>query len=163
QQGVYSEDFASYLEPDGRGITTENLTRAARDRGWSAVPFAGSVTQLQSAINDGRPIVALIEQRPGRFHFVVVIGWTGGRVVVHDRAVRSNRTFTQARWERLWSGGQHWALLVLPPSPRPSTAVTIASPTLDTMNTTGPTGGHGSGACGPLIAEGIALAEAGDL
>ena len=83
---AYAEDFATLVDDSAEGITVNRLSRAIAERGWPATPFTGSTTDVEDHLARGRPIIALIEDRPGRYHYVVVVAWTGDRVVVHDPA-----------------------------------------------------------------------------
>ena len=114
--GVRAEDFAAQLEPGGAGIRTDSLVAAIRARGWTAYPLAGTAADVSAHLAHGRPVIALIEVHPGRFHYVVLLAWANGGVILHDPALAPFRTWTEAAFEKAWSGGGRWALLVLPPA-----------------------------------------------
>jgi ABC-type bacteriocin/lantibiotic exporter with double-glycine peptidase domain len=82
--GVYSEDFAALVEEDEGGIRTSVLAAEVRRRGWQAIDFSGSASAVQRLLREGRPLLALIEDRPGRYHYVVLTGWVGDLVLFHD-------------------------------------------------------------------------------
>ena len=53
-------------------------------------------------IRRGRPVIALIEDSPGRYHYVVIVGWESGTVTVHDPARAPSRALPAARFEAEW-------------------------------------------------------------
>ena len=111
---VYADDFAPLVDKSAGGISIGALARAVQDRGWRALPFAGTADDVQSHVTRGRPIIALIEAGPGRFHYVVVVAWTEDRVVFHDPAVSAHRILDITRFERAWQVTGRSSLLVLP-------------------------------------------------
>lgn len=122
---VYAEDFAPLADTSAGGISIGALARAVQDRGWRALPFAGTPDDVQGHLSRGRPVIALIEAGPARFHYVVVVAWTEDRVVFHDPAVSAHRILDISRFERAWQVTGRTSLLVLPraagvPSPAPS-------------------------------------------
>ena len=129
QRGVYAEDFAPLVVATGEGIRTDDLINAVRQRGWQAVPFAGAADLMQRRLEQGQPVIALIEDRPGRYHYVVIVAWRAGRVTIHDPARGPHRQLDENRFERAWQTTGHWAMLVLPPNaPASATAPIVASP-----------------------------------
>ncbi len=111
---VYAEDFASLVDTRVGGIAVGALARAVEERGWRARAFAGTAGDAQTHIGEGRPLIALIEDRPGRLHYVVVVAWTGNRVVFHDPAINPFRTLDAAAFDQRWRVTGRTALLVLP-------------------------------------------------
>jgi hypothetical protein len=111
---VYAEDFAALVDTRAGGIAVGALARAVEERGWRARAFAGTAADAQTHITEGRPLIALVEDRPGRLHYVVVVAWTADRVVFHDPAVNPFRTLDAATFDRRWRVTGRTALLVLP-------------------------------------------------
>src|SRR5688572_9156834 len=111
---VYAEDFVSLVDERAGGIAVSALARAVEERGWRARTFAGTAGDAQAHIGEGRPLIALVEERPGRLHYVVVVAWTSARVVFHDPAVNPFRTLDAATFDRRWRVTGRTALLVLP-------------------------------------------------
>lgn len=111
---VYAEDFASLVDTRVGGIAVGALAHAVEERGWRARTFAGTAGDVQAHIGEGRPLIALVEDRPGRLHYVVVVAWTANRVVFHDPAVNPFRTLDAATFDRRWRVTGRTALLVLP-------------------------------------------------
>ncbi len=113
---AYAEDFATLVDDSAEGITVNRLSRAIAERGWPATPFTGSTTDVEDHLARGRPIIALIEDRPGRYHYVVVVAWTGDRVVVHDPANGPFRIVSRTAFDRAWAVTGRTTMLVLPPT-----------------------------------------------
>jgi hypothetical protein len=160
ERQVYPEDFAALVDQSASGIRTDVLAADVRRRGWTSFPLnagAGSGGEwIRRHVELGRPIVALIEVRPGRYHYVVVVAWTGEHAIVHDPARGPFRVMSQAEFDRVWARTDRWALLLLPPDDRPAepgtppgSATTGAPPATDR--------------CGTLVAEMVARARAGDV
>ena len=70
RRGVYAEDFISLVRPELRGILTSDLVAAARARGWETRAFDGTPEEVRSILEQGQPVVALIQVAPGRYHYV---------------------------------------------------------------------------------------------
>ena len=155
ERQVYAEDFARLVDRSARGIRTDVLTAEAVRRGWQAFPFSSdsgtSAEWVQHHVGRGRPVIALIEVGPGRYHYVVIVAWSGELVIAHDPARAPFRVMSSVEFDRAWAAAGHWALLILPAEDRPSAPA--APPTLSAGHTTSP--------CGPLVQEMVALAKAG--
>ena len=123
---VYAEDFSTLVDARAGGIAVGALARAVEERGWRAHRLAGTADAAETHIRDGRPLIALIEDRPGRLHYVVVVAWTSSRVVFHDPAVNPFRTLDAAAFDRRWRVTGRTALLVLPATT--ATASPVTSP-----------------------------------
>lgn len=113
-RGITSEDFAPLLNARGDGIESRALVADLDARGWRAHAFSGSLSSLSHHLSRGRPVIALIEVRPARYHFVVVVQVTGVEVVYHDPAARPSEQMARAEFEQAWAGSGRTALLVLP-------------------------------------------------
>jgi hypothetical protein len=160
-RGVRAEDFAPLVDAQAGGIRQSALVEALRARGWTALPVAaaaGSADPLAAELARSRPIVALIEDRPGRYHYVVIVGATGDRIVLHDPALAPFRVLARDAFERSWASTRRWAIVLLPPDASGLTASTGASSsTVDTVDSPG-----ASDPCAALVAEGTRLAARGD-
>jgi hypothetical protein len=110
------EDFTGSLTPDGTGITTGELKRLAEARGFQAFAFRGERVELVSHLEKGRPLIALLETAAGRHHYVVVLAWTNGRILMHDPATGPFRIVAENEWRRLSEPTGSWSLLLLPPA-----------------------------------------------
>lgn len=115
-RGVYADDFAPLIEEGAGGIRTDRLAAGIRERGWEATPFDGSLEFLATETGHGRPIIALIEVAPDRYHYVVVTRASpgDGRVVFHDPAIAPNRIETAVAFDRGWKPARSWCLRILP-------------------------------------------------
>ena len=156
--GVYAETFADLVDAEANGIRGSDLIRALGERGFETSAFEGDAARVQAALAARRPPVALIEDRPGRFHYVVVVGWRDDRVIVHDPARAPFRVLPAAAFVRAWSASRYWTLLA---QPRDGAAVAIATAAAAPAPAGSPAGS--SGVCAGMVEEGIRLAGAGDL
>ena len=152
------EDFAALVDRSASGIRTDVLTSDVKRRGWQALPFnAGpspSSTWMREQIDRGRPVIALIEVRPNRYHYVVVVAWTSDRVIVHDPARAPFRLLSRAEFDRAWTAAGDWALLLLPPEGRSlERSAASASRVMDVPSR--------ADACGDLVQEMVGLARTG--
>ncbi|MBA2302008.1 MAG: C39 family peptidase [Acidobacteria bacterium] len=149
---IRAESFAALVTDSERGIRADDLLQDLGRRGWDAKSFTGARALVQARLAAGQPVVTLIEDRPGYFHFVVVIAWVNGRVIHHDPARAPFRVIGEEAFDAAWSASSRWTMLLLPPSgglSRPETPDAAAP-----VNTSGP--------CGDLVAQGIRTAETGD-
>ena len=119
RRGVYAEDFANLVDPAEHGIRTTALAAAASGRGWDVRAFDGTVDQVQAALHDSIPVIALIEVAPNRYHYVVLLGWARGLVAYHDPAIGPSRSVAEAHFLETWEGGQRWAMVLAPRPPEP--------------------------------------------
>lgn len=156
---VHPEDFSTLIDRGAAGIRTDVLTTAVSGRGWNAHPrttTTGATAEwIRGQVDQGRPVIALIQIAPNRYHYVVVVGWTADRVIAHDPADAPYRVVTVTEFERAWAAAGQWALLVLPTETRLKVAPRVETRTTDTA--------IGSGACGQLIQNMVSLARAGDV
>ena len=151
-----AEQFAPLVDDSERGIRTDVLTRAAETRGWQALAHragASPLADLDAHVARGRPAIALIEERPGRFHYVVVLARTDRAVIVHDPARTPFRVIPTEEFDRRWSAASRWTLLVLPGEARTA----APAPTVN-----GPGGPAPGGPCSALVDQSVERALAGD-
>jgi hypothetical protein len=154
-----AEDFAPLVDPDEGGIRTGQLVEAARERGWHALPVPAATAGLvRSHVDGGRPTVALIEERPGVLHYVVIVAWTDTEVVAHDPARSPFRVLTHEEFDRRWAVSGRWLLLVLPAGSDAAApvepAAAVASVEAADADAIEP--------CGALVALGVSRAAAGN-
>jgi ABC-type bacteriocin/lantibiotic exporter with double-glycine peptidase domain len=117
---VYPDDFASLVDRSAGGIHTSALVRALEARHWIAVAGPGDLTQLTREVARGRPVIALVEDRPGRYHYVVVVAANDREVVLHDPARAPSRRVEAAKFDAAWQKSQHWMLILLPKQQPPA-------------------------------------------
>ena len=114
ERGLTAESFAPLVDRSAAGIRTEALTGELRARGWDVTGLAGTPAILDTELARGRPVIALIEDRPGRFHYVVVVGATAGAVIYHDPAQVPFRTMARDEFDARWRVTDRWMAVVLP-------------------------------------------------
>jgi predicted double-glycine peptidase len=160
EREVFAEDFVALVDRSASGIRTDVLTSEVRRRGWQALPFhagqAPSGGWMREQVDRGRPVIALIQVRPGRYHYVVIVAWTSERVIIHDPARAPFRVLSRLEFERAWTAAGDWALLLLPsegrPLEQPASPVSVGT---DVSSRAGP--------CGDLVQEMVERARTGDL
>jgi predicted double-glycine peptidase len=160
ERQVYPEDFAALVNRSASGIRTDVLTSDVKRRGWQALPVnadrSSSGAWMRDQLDRGRPIVALVEVRPDRYHYVVIVAWTSEHVIVHDPARAPFRVLSRPAFDQMWAQAGRWALLLLPPERRPfERQAPSASVTTDLSASAGP--------CAPLVQEMVELSRAGDV
>jgi len=163
-QTAVAEDFADLVDPIKGGIRTGQLTEAAGAEGWTALPFAGEAATgslMTSQLSRGRPVVALLLERPGVFHYVVVTARTPGEVIFHDPARAPYRTLSVEEFDRRWSSSQHWMLLVVPAAASPDEARGSHLPSTASLPA-GPVNDERS-ACSELVDDAVERAASGHL
>jgi hypothetical protein len=161
QRGVFPQDFATLVAPGESGILTGALASAVRDRGWQAVVSGvgeDGRARIRSEIDQGRPIIALIEVGPRAYHYVVIVGSTDQQVVLHDPARAPFRVLAWADFDKAWAATGRWMMLVLPPDgfrPR-GDAAKAPAPSSDEAVPADVT------PCRALVERGVDLALSGD-
>ncbi|MGH9346259.1 MAG: C39 family peptidase, partial [Vicinamibacterales bacterium] len=120
--GVAAEDFAPLVDRAKGGIETSVLARAVRERGYQALPAAGTAALARRELAQGRPVIALIEDRPGAFHYVVLVGWHARAVVLHDPARTPYILLRPDELERRWRVSGNWMLAVAPRTASPGSS-----------------------------------------
>ena len=122
RRGVYARDFASLVRPASGGILTTDLVSATRARGWEVQVFHDTPELVQNNLRDGIPVVALIQVARDRYHYVVVLGWSGGQVVFHDPAAAPFTAIDEDSFLARWTAADRWSLVVRPAPVAPVTA-----------------------------------------
>ena len=153
---VYAETFADLVDAGAEGIRGADLIGALRSRGWTAESIRGDSARIQRELVARRPAVLLIEDRPKRFHYVVAVGWSQGRVIVHDPARGPFRLIDERAFMKAWGKSNNWALIAEPP---PVSANGEAARTPSPVDDYAPKVAEG---CGALINEGVRLAGSDD-
>ena len=153
--GVLAEDFSALVEPGQPGIRTGALVKAIEARGWTALPLAGTAADVESHLVQGRPVIALIRAGSDSYHYVVLVAWANGWVIIHDPGVGPFRSLREAEFDAAWSGSGGWALLVLPP--REAGTPAAPGPVADA-----PASPVAPDGCGAMVDAGVLLARQGD-
>lgn len=152
ERGLTAESFAHLVDRSAAGIRTDALVRDLMTRGWTAIALDGTDAAVDAELQRGRPVLTLIEDRPGRYHYIVIVATTRDAVVFHDPARAPLRVVSRVEFSRRWQAAGRWMAVVVPGERTPETrpVVNEAPP--------GP-----KGTCEQVIATGISEAQAGDL
>jgi hypothetical protein len=154
---TYPDAFQPLVDRAAGGIRTGALTADLERRGWRAIAGSGDGAQIATELARGRPVIALVQDSPGRYHYVVVVGWQAGKVTLHDPARAPSRVIGAAGFDAAWRKSGRWMLVVLPPAARPAEVSRVEPPSASSVAEHAPA----AGACARLVDDGIALA-AGD-
>ena len=156
ERGLTAESFAHLVDRSAAGIRTARLIDDLRGRGWNATGIAGTEAALAQELTRGRPILTLIEDRPGTFHYIVVVAAAQRAIVFHDPARAPMRVMSRDEFNARWAAADRWMAVIIP-----GQAVT-RDPGLGTRVIPGNVP-LTSTACERLVTEGVALAQANDL
>jgi predicted double-glycine peptidase len=152
ERGLTAESFAHLVDRSAAGIRTDALLRELTQRGWMAAALDGTDEAVDAELQRGRPVLTLIEDRPGRFHYVVVVATTREAVIFHDPARAPLRVVGRAEFSRRWQATRRWMAVVVPGARMPEVApASVEAPRA------------APGACDQLVAGGVAQAQAGDV
>ena len=151
ERGIDAEAFRPLIDRKARGIRTDALASNLRARGWTVLALDGSAEALERELQHGRPIITLIEDHPGTYHFVVVVARSTNGVVFHDPARAPFRVSTAAEFDKRWAVTNRWMLVVTPGAVR--STITLSAPDRVVPST----------ACDQQIADGVRLAQQNDL
>ncbi len=151
---VSAESFAGLLEPTGVGIRTDVLRADLIGRGWNAVAIQDDAQAVVRELDAGRPAIALIEDRPGTYHYVVVVGWHARGVVLHDPARVPFRVMAVDEFQRRWRVTRRWTLAVTPGTAPLSAGIPVGA---DAVAPVIPENGV---TCDALVARGVSEAQA---
>ena len=153
ERGLNAESFAHLVDRSAAGIRTSALVGELRSRGWGATGIVGSRAQIEQELDRGRPVLALIEDRPGTYHYIVIVAATPVAVVFHDPARAPTRVMSSDEFGRRWGRADRWMAVVLPPAPAPGIDAPAPAP-----SATGP-----DTPCARLVERGVLRAHANDL
>ena len=152
--GIRAESFAPLVDKAAGGIRAEDLLQGLSDRGWDARSFRGDRHVVAARLAARQPVITLIEDRPGSFHFVVIVAWANARVVYHDPARAPFRVVAEDTFETAWRKSDHWTLLALPPAGGVTTSPGNVESGSPAREDTSP--------CAALVAEGVRAAGEGN-
>jgi hypothetical protein len=157
--GLTAESFAGLVDRSAAGIRTDALRADLVGRGWNAVELKATPAVVSRELQSGRPVIALIEDRRGTYHYVVVVGWHDRGVVLHDPARVPYRVMPVDEFLRRWQATDNWLLAVTPGTQ----SANIAS-TAPPESTAAPARlTDGAVSCSELIASGVAEAQSNRL
>jgi hypothetical protein len=151
ERGLNAESFAHLVDRSAAGIRTTSLIGELRQRGWNAAGLAGTAELLEQELARGRPVVTLIEDRPGTYHYIVVVATARQAIVFHDPARAPMRVMSRDEFGARWRAADRWMAVIVPASRSVAAAApaTVVAPPVS--------------ACDRLVADGVALAQAEDL
>ena len=152
ERGLTAESFAHLVDRSAAGIRTDALLRELTMRGWMATALDGTKDAIAAEIQSGRPVLTLIEDRPGRFHYIVIVGTTPNAVVFHDPARAPLRVIGREEFDRRWQATRRWMAVVVPGERTPDAGRPVTEVRAGPQST-----------CDELIAAGVSQAQAGDL
>lgn len=132
ERDVYADAFAPLVDWSAGGIRTSALTRALDERGWQTTAGGGDLVRLRAELALGRPVIALIEDRPDRYHYVVVVAAPeDGPVIHHDPARAPSRSLPAPAFDARWAKAERWMLVLRPP---PGSAAAARVPEADSSS-----------------------------
>lgn len=157
ERGVSAESFAHLVDHSAAGIRTDALIDELRMRGWTATGVRGDAALAAGELARGRPVVALIEDRPGVYHYVVVVARLLGVVVFHDPARLPFRVMRDDTFARQWRAAGSWMAVIVPGDGRdvpqePSAPSTVLAGTPDRLT-----------GCDAQVSAGVRHAQDGEL
>jgi hypothetical protein len=161
ERGIDAETFTSLVDRKAGGIRAGALASDIRARQWQAVDAAGTAETLSRELQRKRPVIVLLEERRGTFHYVVVVARSADGVVFHDPARAPFRVASAAEFDRRWSASGHWMLVVTPATP--DLQQLSDSPPADLVVDPALSAGGDAAACDQLVADGVRQAQAEDL
>lgn len=144
------DEFAPLLDLRSRGIPAAALADAVRQRGLAATVFRADAGEVRRQLARGRPVIGLIGAGQGRLHYVVIVAWTSGHVLLHDPARGPFRVYRERDLFAAWRASGGWALVA---SKNESAAAD--APAAE------PASSGGGSACEVLVGQGVELARAG--
>ena len=157
ERGIDAETFSPLVDRRAGGIRTAALVDDLRARRWNATAIQGSADRIDAEIHAGRPVIALIEERPAIYHFVVVVGRNDAGIVFHDPARAPFRVASATEFDRHWSATNRWMLILTPMSGEPA----AGPPRAELASSADPSAPPSS--CDVQIAEAVRQAGENDL
>ena len=151
ERGLDAESFAHLVDRSAGGIRTTRLIAELRERGWQAQAVEGREDLIDAELARGRPVLTLIEDRPGTFHYVVIVASTPQAIVFHDPARSPFRVMEREPFERRWSAADRWMAIVVPAEPSRSAEPPAVIEVV------------GGSSCTALMSTGVQQAQAGQL
>jgi hypothetical protein len=162
QREVNAESFAHLVDRSAAGIRTGALVSSLRERGWNVTAVGGTAAILGGELTRARPVLTLIEDRPGAYHYVVVVGATDRTIFFHDPARAPFRAMARDEFERRWSAADRWMAIVVPgDGGRDAERPAVGSSESRSLPGGGPS--VPSSPCDARVADGIASAQRQDL
>lgn len=104
--------------PGARGALPADLENYPVKRGFKTHQYTGSVADVRKHVDDGVPIVILVDQGLSVYqinHFMVAVGYTDTGIIFHNGR-KQNAVVTNSRLEKIWKKTGYWTLRVVPSS-----------------------------------------------
>ena len=114
ERALSAESFAHLVDRSAAGIRTDALAADIAGRGWTATAVAGDDLLARAELARGRPVLALIRDRPWTFHYIVIVAWQEHSIVFHDPARAPFRVMGREEFTRRWKAARSWMLIVVP-------------------------------------------------
>ena len=152
ERGLTAESFAHLVDRSAAGIRTDALLRDLMTRGWTAIALDGTDAAMDAELQRGRPVLTLIEDRPGRYHYVVIVATTREAVVFHDPARAPLRVVGRGEFAQRWQAAGRWMAVIVPGGRTPETTPVVSEAPPSPKGT-----------CEQLIATGVSEAQGGNL
>jgi ABC-type bacteriocin/lantibiotic exporter with double-glycine peptidase domain len=99
-----------------RGTVTLDMVLYAREQGVSARWFNGSVGEIVEAVNDGSPLIVMVDYGfsvVSQNHYMVVVGYDPTGIIANSGTSRE----THISWSDFlptWEKAKHWTLRIEP-------------------------------------------------
>lgn len=126
-----ARQFEPLVDHRAGGIADTALVAAIRDRHWNADRVPGSIAALREELAARRPLMLLLEDRPGRYHYVVAVGADEHSVLLHDPTWGPDRRYSFETLQVAWKPSGFWTLRITPSSsllPSPAAPPLVAPP-----------------------------------
>ncbi len=155
ERGLTAESFAHLVERSSAGIRTDALVNDLRQRGWNATAIEGTAELMARELARGRPVLTLFQDRPGTFHYIVVVAATERGVIFHDPARAPFRVMSRSDFAKRWDAGDRWMAVVVPGSRSDGDGKDAMPPAAAFQAS--------SNSCDQLVADGVRQAQGSDL
>ena len=113
------QQFEPLVDRRAGGIADTSSSRRCGSGTGAPAPLTGSIDLLREQLAAGAPLVLLLEDRPGRYHYVVAVGADADGVLVHDPTWGPWRRHRPPGLQRRWAAARNWMLLIQPAERRP--------------------------------------------
>jgi len=158
ERGIDAQSFATLVDRTAAGIRTTTLIGDLTRRGWMAHAIEGTDAAITSELAAGRPVLALIQDRPHTFHYVVIVAAHERAVVFHDPARSPYRVMRREEFARRWDATGRWMAVIVPDRAAERDAAGSGSTT-----NVDPISSKPAGDCDGLVVDGVARAQRNDL
>ena len=111
------EIAAEIFSRHARGTLDMDLVFYAQKKGLRAEKYAGGLEDLRRSIHSRRPLIVLIDQGfwvYEKSHFMVVVGYDGGSIVVNSGRERHLHV-PEAAFLKSWGRAKFWTLRITSP------------------------------------------------